>query len=146
MKNSDDLKQLKELLEIVKHKVDTMNTSVTAQLASFMVVKEQQSVMNEKLDDVSRDLGEVKKTLAKHTRTLTQHTDILTEHTDVLSEHTDLLERRILPSVIETETTIRVYADAYKTNKANIERLDERVTRFEDKEDYIVPSNLVIHR
>ncbi len=125
MKKDDELRGIKELLEIVKHKVDTMNSSVTAQLASFMVMKDFQSMMNSKLDDVIKDLEKVKQ---------------------VQAEHTDLLERRLLPSVTEIETKVDSYADAYKTNKANIERLDERVTRFEDQEGYLVPSNLVIQR
>ncbi len=63
MKKDDDLKKIKELLEIVKHKVDTMEMSRTGQSATIHLIKEQQSVMNEKLD-------EVKETQEDHTRRL----------------------------------------------------------------------------
>lgn len=61
MKKDDELRQIKELLEIVKHKVDTMDFVKTGQSASFMVIKDLQSVMNEKLDAIAKDLAEIKK-------------------------------------------------------------------------------------
>lgn len=63
MNKVDDLKTIKELLEIVKQKVDTMS----GHYATIHLMKEQQSVMNEKLDAISSDLGEVKETQEDHT-------------------------------------------------------------------------------
>lgn len=63
-----------------------------------------------------------------------------------LQEVKDTQENQILPSVITTETTIKGYADAYKTNKANIERLDDRVTRLEDREGIVPPPEFTIQR
>ncbi|MDP3758500.1 MAG: hypothetical protein Q8Q86_02175 [Candidatus Daviesbacteria bacterium] len=40
----------------------------------------------------------------------------------------DVQENRLLPSVTEVEITVKSYADSYKINKGNIERLDERLT------------------
>ncbi len=59
----DDLKNIKELLEIVKHKVDMMEVSRTGQSATLHLIKDQQSVMNDKLDKVSD-------TLEDHTKRL----------------------------------------------------------------------------
>lgn len=54
----DDLKltQLKELLEIIKHKVDMLGVSQTGQSASIALMKDQQSVMNKKLDDLQESV------------------------------------------------------------------------------------------
>lgn len=49
-------------------------------------------------------------------------------------------------AVVELESTIRGYADAYKTNKANIERLDDRVSTLEDRSGITSPPELIIHR
>lgn len=94
MKKDDDLKQIKELLEIVAHKVDMMEISRIGQSASLHLMKDQQSVMNAKLDAIRKDLDEVKETLESHTG-----------------------------SLMNIEATLEGYADAYKVNKGNIERL-----------------------
>lgn len=54
----DDLKiqQLKELLEIIKHKVDMLGVSQTGQLASISLMRDQQSVMNKKLDELQESV------------------------------------------------------------------------------------------
>ena len=76
-------------------------------------------LLEETLEPIKKDLQEVKKDLqeVKYTQ----------------AEHTEILGKRVLPSVITTETTVKGYADAYKTNKANIERLDDRVIKLEDR-------------
>lgn len=77
------------------------------------------------LATITQDLGEVKQDL---------------------KEVKDTQENQVLPSVITTETTIKGYADAYKTNKVNIERLDDRVTKLEDNAGIIPPSEFTIQR
>lgn len=54
----DELKiqQFKELLEIIKHKVDMLSVSQTGQSASIALMKDQQSVMNKKLDDLQESV------------------------------------------------------------------------------------------
>ncbi len=49
-------------------------------------------------------------------------------------------------AVVELETTIKGYADAYKTNKANIEKLDDRVIKLEDKAGLVSPPEFTIQR
>lgn len=49
-------------------------------------------------------------------------------------------------AVVDLESTINGYADAYKTNKANIERLDDRVTKLEDNAGIIPPPEFSIQR
>lgn len=117
MKKSDDLKQIKELLEIVRHKVDTMEFKRTGESASLYLIKDQQSVMNEKLDAIGQDLEDVKETLRSHTGAL-----------------------------MSIEATLEGYADAYKVNKKNIEKLDERLITAEDQLDIHPPDQLAIQK
>lgn len=112
---NDDLKQIKELLEIVAHKVDMMEVSRTGQSASFYLMKDQQSVMNAKLDAIRKNLEEVKETLQSHTS-----------------------------SLMSIETTLEGYADSYKINKGNIERLDARQTVVENNLGIEVPEDLKV--
>lgn len=116
MVKNDDLTQIKELIEIVKHKVDMMEVSRTGQSATLQLMKDQLSVVNKKLDDVGREIKEVK----------------------------DTQENRVLPSVIETEATLKGYADSYKENQHNIERVDTRLTAVEDKLDIDTPEELKV--
>lgn len=124
MKKDNDLKQIKDLIEIVKHKVDLMEASKTGELASIHLIKDQQSVMNEKLTSIRKDLDEVKDDLKEVKQTQQSHTG----------------------SLMSIEATLNGYADAYKVNKVNIERLDERVAKLEDNAGIIPPSDLVIQR
>lgn len=50
----------------------------------------------------------------------------------VQAEHTDLFENRVIPSITETEITIKSYADSYKLNKHNIERLATKLSTVEE--------------
>lgn len=52
--------------------------------------------------------------------------------TKAVSEIKDTQDNKVLPSVTTTEITLKSYADSYKTNKFNIDRLDNRVTTIED--------------
>lgn len=72
--------------------------------------------------------------------------DGLDELRQDLKEVKNTQEEQVLPSVITTETTIKGYADAYKINKTNIERLDERLVKLEDNAGIMLPSELVIQR
>ena len=56
MTKSDDMTAIKELLEIVKHKVDMMDLSRSGQSATLHLMKDQQSVMNKKMDDMKETL------------------------------------------------------------------------------------------
>ena len=49
-------------------------------------------------------------------------------------------------ALIEIEATLKGYADSYKTNKSNIERVDERVSKLEENSGVIVPQELTIQR
>lgn len=52
----DVLRKIKELLEIVSHKVDKLETHVNLHSATMHRIKDQQSVLNEKLDQIQETL------------------------------------------------------------------------------------------
>lgn len=53
---NDDLKKIKELLEIVNNKVGKLEAHVSIHTSTMHVIKDQQSVMNEKLDNLQEDV------------------------------------------------------------------------------------------
>lgn len=63
-----------------------------------------------------------------------------------IKELKDVQENRLLPSVTELEATVKSYADAYKINKVNIERLDERLITVENKLEIQPSDQLAIQR
>lgn len=116
MQKSDDLKKIKELLEIVKHKVGKIELTQIGQSASIHLMRDQQSVMNEKIDELQEDLQDVKSTQ----------------------------DKQVLPSVTYIETHIKAYKDAYQTNNANAKKLEKRVEVLEDQADIIPPPEYIL--
>lgn len=57
---NDELKKIKELLEIVGNKVGRLETHVTADSSAMYLMKDQQSVMNEKLDSIADGVKELR--------------------------------------------------------------------------------------
>lgn len=72
--------------------------------------------------------------------------EAITPLRDDIKELKDVQENRLLPSVTELEVTVKSYADAYKVNKGNIERLDERLTTVEDELEIRPSDQLAIQR
>lgn len=70
----------------------------------------------------------------------------LSELHETVDEMKDTLDNRVLPSVIETEVTVKSYADSYKINKGNIKRLDERLATVEDQLEIQPSDQLAIQR
>lgn len=66
----NDIKTIKELLEIIKHKIGMIEMRQSTQSGQIILTKDQQSVMNEKLDAIGKDLSEVKETQEDHTKRL----------------------------------------------------------------------------
>ena len=91
MKKDDDLKQIKRLLEIVKHKVDLMEVSRKGQSATMYLMKDQQSAMNGKLDVLSKDIEGVKETQDNMKETQEDHTSRL----EALSGDTEELLNKV---------------------------------------------------
>ncbi len=106
----DEIKPLKELLEITSHKVRQTDMSQTLMSSQLGRIKDQISVMNEKLDD--------------HTAKLDAHTAMFDEHSSKLDIHT--------ASLVTIEDTLKSYRDMYVIHNEKSEDLDERVMVIEE--------------
>jgi len=88
------LREIKELLEIVDNKVGKLETHVSIHSATMHLIKDQQSVMNGKLDNLQEDMEEVKETLGNHGGAL-----------------------------VRIESRLDGFADAWKINRAEINKV-----------------------
>lgn len=61
-----------------------------------------------------------------------------------LDRHTDAIENQLLPSVLETENTIKVYGDMYKLNNDNMKKLERRMKTLEKNVDIEPPVELTL--
>lgn len=66
MKTSDNLEKIKEFLEIIKHKIDMVETNQTSQSASIGLMKDQLSIINKKMDSHSAALVTIESTLTAY--------------------------------------------------------------------------------
>lgn len=71
---NDELRPLKELLEIIKDKVDKMETFQNVTMQQVRDIKDQQSVMNKKLDGLQERLDDPDTGLAAINRRLNVNT------------------------------------------------------------------------
>lgn len=108
MAKDDDLTQIKELLEIVKHKVGLSESHRSVQSATIHLIKDQLSVMNKKMDNMQEALDSQS------------------------------------ASLVEIESKLDSYADSYKINQHNIERLDTRLATTENKLGIEPPEDLKV--
>lgn len=110
--NDDDLKKLRELIkeeirpikdivEMTKKEVDSQEIFLHSTTENVRTIKEQQSIMNSKLDSHSA-------------------------------------------SLIDIESKLDSYADSYKINQHNIERLDTRLSVVEETLSIAPPEDLKV--
>lgn len=113
----DELRPLKDLLEIVKDKVDRMETFQNVTMQQVRDIKSQQSVMNGKLDLIEERLDDPDSGLEAINRRLDANTG----------------------AVVELEKTVKGYADMYKINDSNIRRMEKRIKPLEENDGINVP-------
>lgn len=107
----DELRPLKDLLEIVKDKVDKMETFQNVTMQQVRDIKAQQSVMNGKLDNIEKRLDDPDSGLEAINRRLDANT----------------------AAVMGLESTVKGYADMYKINDSNIRRMEKRLEPLEEE-------------
>ncbi len=117
---ADDNKKIKELLEIVNHKVEMMSIAHTGQSATLSLMKDQVSVMNSKIDDIAERLDDPDTGLAAINSRLDANT----------------------AAVVELESTIKGYADSYQANDTNIRKVEKRLETLEEDTGVDVPPEL----
>lgn len=104
----DEVRPLKEQVEIVKNKVDKLDLFQSLSTNQIRAVKDQLSVVNEKVDrleTVEEDLSKLK----------------------------DVTVKRVYPSVMEIQLAIKAYGDMYKLNNDNAKKLDHRLKVVEER-------------
>ncbi len=116
----DLLRPLKDLLEIIKSKVDKLETFQHVTMQQVRDIKDQQSVMNGKLDNIEERLDDPDTGLKR-----------INDRLDVNSASL---------AVIELE--IKGHGDAYKINDSNIRKMEKRLEGVERKEGIEVPPEL----
>lgn len=119
---NNQLRTLKEILEIVKNKVDKMDAIQTVSYEQIRTIKEQQSVINEKLDEQAKRLEDPETGLERINDKLDANTE----------------------SVTNIEQTIKVYGDMYKMNNDNAKKLEKRVEKLEEKANIEPPPELTL--
>lgn len=72
---NDDLTKIKELLEIVKHKVDSSELRSSTQSATLQLIKDQMSVMNKKMDSMQETLDSNTTSVVEIEKTLKAYAD-----------------------------------------------------------------------
>ncbi len=97
----EELRPIKDIVEMVKKRVDGQELHINVTAENVRSVKEQQSIMNEKLDSHSA-------------------------------------------SLMSIEAKLESYADSYKINQHNIERVDTRLTAVEDNLGIESPEDLKV--
>lgn len=113
----DENRPLKELIEVIKQKVDRQDLYLTAAAANTRAIKEQQSVVNEKIDGIENRLDDPETGLKRINEQLEANTG----------------------SLITIEGEIKAYGDAYKINDSNIRKMEKRLETLEEDADIDVP-------
>lgn len=112
-----NLRPLKDLLEIVKDKVDRMETFQSVTMQQVRDIKSQQSVMNGKLDDIEERLDNPDSGLEAINSRLDANT----------------------AAVMKLESTVNGYGDMYKINDSNIRRMEKRLETLEENAGVELP-------
>lgn len=123
MNDDKILRSIKELVEVIKQKVDRFDSRETVTTFQLTTLKEQQSVINEKLDDLGDSSKEQEKRLKKIE---------------------EILENQVLPSVAYIEQNVKSYADMYKRNDDNVRKIQKRLGTLEEKSGVIPPEELTL--
>lgn len=108
---NDDLKKIKELVEIVANKVGKLETHVSAHSTALYLMKDQQSVMNEKLDGLKEDVDGLKKEVKETSENVdAARGDIEALHMDVkaIKEKQGMYHSRNKREIDEIKTHLRL--------------------------------------
>lgn len=120
----DELRPLKDLLEVVKDKVVRMETFQNVTMQQVRDIKDQQSVMNGKLDGIEERLEGVEERLDHPDNGLVAINRRLDSNTG---------------AIVKLESTVNGYGDMYKINDSNIRKMEKRLETVEEDAGIEVP-------
>lgn len=86
--------------------------------------------VNQTLETINRSIGNINQTIETINQTLDHHSDVI--------------DNQLLPSVLETENTIKVYGDMYKLNNDNMVKLQKHLEPLENKAGIQPPPELTL--
>lgn len=113
----DELRPIKDLMEVTKKKVDNQELFLHTTAANVRSIKEQQSVMNEKLDELNNAIENPETGLKRLNKGLDTNT----------------------AAVVDLERTVKGYADMYQINDSNVRKVAKRVEVLEGKSGITPP-------
>lgn len=127
---------VKEIVEVIKHKVDTMEFLQRANSENVRMMRDQQSVMNKKLDEQGKKLDEHGRILKEHGRVL----KVVFDHSGKLTEDiTDIKDTLHSQSAILKQIT-----SFEERNSENMGKINKRVHELEIKAGIAPPPELTI--
>lgn len=125
------LNEVKDLLEIMNHRLEKVETIQAVAMGQIRIMKDQQSVMNKKLTALDQNYNELK-----------QEVTNLNEKFENLSETVETIKGFIL----NIENTLEGYGDMYKVNQDYILRLQSPIQNVEKKNGIDAPEELIVPR
>ncbi len=132
----ETIRPLKELVEVLKNKVDHQELYLTTTAGNVRSVKEQQSVINEKLDTVIKDLDDVEKKLNNPKTGLKR----INEKLDALWDQTV----ELTTGAEGTKEKMKIQAESLNRTNDNIKRVDKRLTAVEHHSGIVPAPELTI--
>ncbi|MDO8638192.1 MAG: hypothetical protein Q7R43_01355 [Candidatus Daviesbacteria bacterium] len=139
----DELRPVKDLVEISKKKVDNQELYLRTTSRIVTAIQDQQSVMNEKLDEHTKILGE-------HSEILNKHSEILNKHSEILNKHSEKLESlweqtaKLSVGMEEIKGIVEIQNDLHKGTNGNIKKLGKRMEILEHQAGIIAPPEFTL--
>jgi chromosome segregation ATPase len=132
----DDSTKIKELLEIINHKVDSLDLKQTGQSASISLMRDQLSVMNKKIDGVTDRLDDPDTGLAAINKRLDHPKTGLVR----INERLDALwdqAVKLTEDVSENQETLDSHSMAFKLITANTQNSKDNFRKVAKRLDLL---------
>lgn len=153
----EGIRPVKDLVEMTKKRVDGQDLFLHTTAENVRRIKEQQSLMNEKIDGHSKVLEKHLKILDKHSTTLDKHSKILDTNSTILEKQGEKLDAlweqtiKLNVGIVEIKDILKTHMGFVKNmkldtdqNTGNVNRLDKRLCTLEDKSGVVPPAELTI--
>lgn len=118
----DEIRPVKDIVEVTKKKVDSQEVPLHLSTINDRAIKEQQSIMNEKLDDIKSRLDDPDMGLQRINDRSDSHT----------------------ASLMTIEQEIGIYKEMSQVNGDNIQKLNRRLNTAEEELSINTPPELVL--
>ena len=124
-----DLKKIKELVEIINSKTASLETRQYLLSQLVQMIKDQQSVMNNKLDNHNKRLDKITAIQNSHTKTLKDHSQVLRQMAQVLDENSETLNAHTA-SLMKLESMLAPLQEIYDEVKGTRRQVNDHEGRL----------------